>query len=219
MSVIDFERARFNMIEQQVRPWEVLDPRVLNTMARIPREDFVPKQYRNVAFTDVEIPLGHGQVMMRPNVEGRLLQALNLQSSDNILEVGTGSGYLTACLSQLGSRVLSIDIFLEFTEMARAKLKSHGIDNVYLRTGNAARSWGDQCYDVIAITGSLPKRLDGWRRQLNIGGRLFVIIGEKPIMEALLITRLEELEWAEESLFDTEIPPLLDSDIADTFEF
>jgi protein-L-isoaspartate(D-aspartate) O-methyltransferase len=219
MSAVDFDQARINMIEQQIRPWEVLDERVLGVLASTPREDFVPPPYRNLAFADVCIPLGHGQVMMRPNVEGRLLQALAIQPSDCILEVGTGSGYLSACLAKLGARVISVDIFPEFIQEARQKLKRQRINNVLLHSGDAVHGWGKQRYDVIAITGSLPVLPDHWRQQLNVGGRLFVIVGEPPIMEALLITRLSEEEWTEESLFDTEIPALLNASKPAVFEF
>jgi protein-L-isoaspartate(D-aspartate) O-methyltransferase len=207
------------MIEQQIRPWEVLDERVLEVLASTPREDFVPPRYRNLAFADVCIPLGHGQVMMRPNVEGRLLQALAIQPSDCILEVGTGSGYLSACLAKLGARVISVDIFPEFIREAQQKLKRQQINNVLLHSGDAVHGWGKQRYDVIAITGSLPVLPDQWGQQLNVGGRLFVIVGEPPIMEALLITRLSEGEWTQESLFDTEIPALLNASKPAVFEF
>ena len=219
ISQINIEQARFNMIEQQIRPWEVLDQRVLDVMTRTPREDFAPSRYRNLAFADVAIPLGHGQVMMRPNVEGRLLQALNPKSADTILEVGTGSGYLTACLAGLGGRVVSVDIFPEFTAAAEHKLNAHGVDNVTLYSGDAAQGWGDYRYDVIALTGSLPVLPERWRQQLVIGGRLFVIIGQDPIMEALLITRLGQQEWTEESLFETQLPPLLNVEKPGRFEF
>lgn len=219
ISQINIEQARFNMIEQQIRPWEVLDQRVLDVMTRTPREDFAPSRYRNLAFADVAIPLGHGQVMMRPNVEGRLLQALNPQPADTILEVGTGSGYLTACLAGLGGRVVSVDIVPEFTAAAEDQLNAHGVDNVTLYSGDAAQGWGDYRYDVIALTGSLPVLPERWRQQLVIGGRLFVIIGQDPIMEALLITRLGEQEWTEESLFETQLPPLLNVEKPSRFEF
>jgi protein-L-isoaspartate(D-aspartate) O-methyltransferase len=219
MSEIDFEKARFNMIEQQIRPWEVLDQRILDILASTPREDFVPPRYRNLAFADVCIPLGQNQVMMRPIVEGRLLQALAVEPSERILEVGTGSGYLTACLAKLGKRVLTVDIFPEFVKAAQPKLKAQGISNVLLRTGDAAQGWGNQRYDVIVITGSLPVLPDSWQRQQEVGGRLFVIVGEPPVMEALLITRLSEREWNTESLFDTELPPLLNALKPRVFEF
>lgn len=210
MSEINFEQARFNMIEQQIRPWEVLDQRVLDIIGRTPREDFVPPPYRNLAFADMRIPLGHGQVMMNPNVEGRLLQALNLEPADSVLEVGTGSGYLTACLAQLGGHVTSVDIFADFTESAQQKLLGHGIKNIQLHTGDAAQGWNGR-YDVIAITGSLPELPASWRQCLNSGGRMFVILGEPPIMDATLITRIGEHDWLEESLFDTEFPPLINT--------
>jgi protein-L-isoaspartate(D-aspartate) O-methyltransferase len=219
MNDIDLEQARFNMIEQQIRPWEVLDQRVLDIIAKTPRENFVPSSYRNLAFTDVEIPLGHGQVMMSPKMEGRLLQVLSLQPSDSVLEVGTGSGYLTACLTRLSDRVLSVDIFPEFTESAQRKCKIHRIKNVVLRSGDAAQGWGNSRYDAIAITGSLPVLTENWRQQLNVGGRLFVVAGEPPIMEALLITRVGEQEWTQQSLFDTELPLLINAKNPQVFEF
>lgn len=219
MSEIDFEQARFNMIEQQVRPWEVLDQRVLDVLAEVPREDFVPVRYRRLAFSDVSIPLGRDQIMMTPKVEGRLLQAIAVSPSDRVLEIGTGSGYLTACLARLAAEVHSVDIFSEFIEAARQKLKTHGIQNTRLHTGDAAHRWGDRSYDVIALTGSLRMRPETWPRQLKLGGRLFVVVGQSPIMEALLITRVNAREWTEESLFDTDLPPLLNAEKPSAFEF
>jgi protein-L-isoaspartate(D-aspartate) O-methyltransferase len=215
----NIEQARFNMIEQQVRPWEILDQRVLDVMTRTPREEFVPPRYRRLAFADVAIPLGHEQVMMIPKVEGRLLQALALQTSDHLLEVGTGSGYLTACLARLSASVVSVDLIPEFVQDAQRKLRAQRLDNVILHVGDAAQGWGEQRYNAIALTGSLPRVPERWRQQLSIGGRLFVIVGEPPIMEALLITRLGEQEWTQDSLFDTVVPPLLNASRPVAFEF
>lgn len=220
MSEINFEQARFNMIEQQIRPWEVLDQRVLDVIAQTPREDFVPPRYRKLAFADVRIPLAHGQCMMNPNVEARLLQALSVEPGERILEVGTGSAYLTACLARLGREVISVDIFPEFTENAFSVLRSHAIRNVRLHTGDACRGWGEQQYDVIALTGSLPEKpAESWLEQLAIGGRLFVIMGQAPVMEALLITRRSEQDWIQDSLFETEIPGLINSAAPVEFQF
>jgi protein-L-isoaspartate(D-aspartate) O-methyltransferase len=219
MNDINLEQARYNMIEQQIRPWDVLDQRVLDVIAQTPREAFVPARYRKLAFADVAIPLEHGQTMMPPNLEGRLLQALAIKHSDSVLEIGTGSGYLTACLAHLGASVLSVDIFPELTQFARENLRPHGLNNIKLRTGNAARDWGSTRYDVIALTGSLPTLPDSWRQRLALHGRLFAIVGEPPVMEALLITREGEQEWAQESLFDTEAPALLELDSPSVFEF
>jgi protein-L-isoaspartate(D-aspartate) O-methyltransferase len=210
MTQIDIEQARFNMIEQQVRPWDVLDQRVLDVMSATPREDFVPERYRSLAFADINIPLGHDQVMMAPKTEGRLLQVLDVQAGDSVLEIGTGSGYLTACLSRLGNHVTSIEIFPEFREAAAAKLAAHGFRNVTLRDADAANGIGsDTRYDVIAVTGSLPLLHRQFHDNLAIGGRLFVIAGMPPVMEALLITRIDERNWSRESLFETSLPPLL----------
>ena len=208
-SQTDFEQARFNMIEQQVRTWEVLDQRVLDTMNRIPRENFVPEQYRSLAFVDTEIPIGNDQVMMAPKVEGRLLQALNITPQDSILEIGTGSGYLTACLASLGKHVTSIDIVPDFTTAATARLAEQGISNTRLETADVANGISsNEQYDVIAVTGSLPLLQKQFHESLKIGGRLFVITGKLPIMEALLITRVNENNWSQESLFETCIAPL-----------
>jgi protein-L-isoaspartate(D-aspartate) O-methyltransferase len=210
MTQIDIERARFNMIEQQVRPWDVLDQRVLDVMSTTPREDFVPEKYRSLAFADVNIPLGHDQVMMAPKTEGRLLQVLDVRQTDSVLEIGTGSGYLTACLSRLGNHVTSIEIFPEFREAAAPKLAAHGYRNVTLREGDAAAGIGsDTRYDVIAVTGSLPQLQRQFHDNLAVDGRMFVITGMPPVMEALLITRIDERNWSRESLFETSLPPLL----------
>lgn len=208
MTALNFAQARYNMIEQQIRPWEVLDQRVLDVIASVPREDFVPERYRNLAFSDLAIPLGHGELMLKPNVEGRLLQALAIQPTDHVLEVGTGSGYLTACLARLAATVASVDIVPAFTEAARHTLKAHGFSNVVLHTGDASRGWGEHRYNAIAVTGSVATVAEVWRQSLSLGGRLFIVVGQPPVMEALLITRVGEREWSQESLFDTELPPL-----------
>ncbi len=208
-SQTDFEQARFNMIEQQVRTWEVLDQRVLDTMNSIPRENFVPQRYRSLAFADTNIPLGNKQVMMAPKVEGRLLQALGITSEDSIIEVGTGSGYLTACLANLGKHVTSIDIVPEFTTTATEKLAGQGITNITLETADVANGLNSsEQYDVIAVTGSLPLLQQQFHENLKPGGRLFVITGNLPIMEAMLITRINQDNWSQECLFETCIPPL-----------
>lgn len=209
MTDMNIELARHNMIDQQIRPWDVLDQRVLDLMLRIPREEFVPPKYRKVAFTDIEIPLGHGEVMMSPKMEGRLLQALAIHSNDRILEVGTGSGYLTALLASLGRHVFSVDIHNEFVEQARQNLASHYITNVSLAQGDAANGWEVGIpFDVILIGGSLPSLPEVFKRSLAVGGRLIAVIGEAPVMEAVLITRLSEEAWQEESLFETVLPRL-----------
>ncbi len=215
---MNIEQARFNMIEQQIRPWEVLDPRVLELLPQLPREDFVPPAQRKLAFADTEIALGNGQAMMSPRLEARLLQALAILPVDTILEIGTGSGYLTALLARSGQHVYSVDIFAEFTASARQKLAAHDISNVTLETGDAARGWNQHgTYDVIAVTGSLPLFAEVFQQQLNAGGRLFMIVGQVPSMEALLITRVGPAEWTRESLFETCVPALINAPQPQTF--
>lgn len=209
MTELNVEQARYNMIEQQVRPWEVLDDRILEVIQYTPREDFVPKAYRNLAFADLQIPLGHEEVMMEPRLEGRLLQTLNPQPNEEALEIGTGSGYLTACLARLAAHVTSVDIHEDFRDGAQASLTQCGITNADLTVGDASKGWNDgRRYDVIAVTGSLPELHEGFQQSLTLGGRLFLIVGEGSVMEALLITRVDENQWATDSLFDTSIRPL-----------
>ncbi|MFV1973600.1 MAG: protein-L-isoaspartate O-methyltransferase [Thiohalobacterales bacterium] len=218
MSQMDIEQARFNMIEQQVRTWEVLDQRVLDVMGNIPREDFVPEKYRSLAFADINVPLGHEQVMMAPKVEGRLLQALAIKPGDSVLEVGTGNGYLTACLARLGNHVTSIEIFPEFSATAGATLTEQGIHNVTLQQGDVANGIDSGTrYDVIAVTASVPVNREQFHGSLAIGGRLFLILGKPPIMEAVLVTRVDEEGWTRESLFETALPSLVNADESQRF--
>lgn len=220
MTPMNLEQARYNMIEQQIRPWDVLDDQVLKVLSDTAREDFVPAKYQALAFSDICVPLDHEQCMMPPKLEGRLLQSLVIGPEDGILEIGTGSGYLTACLARLGRRVHSVDLFGEFTDSARERLAQHGIDNVSLETGDAGAGWKSETrYDAIAVTGSLPLLHRGYHELLKPGGRLFVIVGQPPIMQALLITRTGEQEWNTESLFETAIPALLNAPRPEDFKF
>ncbi len=209
MPQMDVERARFNMVEQQIRPWEVLDQRVLDLLFQVHREEFVPAAYRAMAFADMEIPLGHGEVMLQPKLEARILQALAIKSTDQVLEVGTGSGYMTALLAASGRHVYSVDIQLEFTRSAAAALAAHGITNVTLETGDAARGWDKHApYDVIVLTGSLPVLVDTFARALQPGGRLLAVVGEPPVMEAKLVTCVSHGVWNTVGLFETCVAPL-----------
>ena len=218
MNQMDFEQARFNMIEQQVRPWDVLDQQVLNVMGRIPREAFVQEKYRALAFADINIPLAHDQVMMEPKVEGRLLQALAISQSDSVLEIGTGSGYLTACLAALGNHVTSHEIYPDLSQAAGEKLTANGCRNVTLIEDDAAGGIeSGKRYDVIAVTGSLPEMRTTFHDNLTHGGRLFMITGTPPAMEAGLVTRIDDSHWKTESLFETSLPPLVNAVPAQRF--
>lgn len=205
---MDIELARFNMIEQQVRPWDVLDNAVLEVMQTVPRELFAPSQHKNLAFADIEIPLLHHQIMMSPKVEGRMLQALKISSSDQALEIGTGSGYISACLAALARQVTSIDIHADFIASAKqkvAKIKSREIEFVAGDIFKEAPSLGT--YDVILTTGSIPEHSLELVKLLRPGGRLFVIIGERPVMTASLITCFGQNDYRTDTLFETCIPP------------
>ena len=202
-------QAREQMIEQQVRAWDVLDARVLETLRKVPREGFVSAQHRFLAFADVEIPLPCGQHMLRPSVVGRLLQALALSGNERVLEVGSGSGFVTACLRAGGASVRSLEIFPELAELARRNVASLGLRDVEVLTEDATRFDSETRYDAIAVTASLPIPDERFQKLLAIGGRLFVVVGEPPVMEARLIRRIAEDAWGTESLFETVIDPLV----------
>jgi len=220
MPQLNIEQARFNMIEQQIRPWDVLEQRILDLISQVPREDFVPMAYRNLAFVDVNIPLAHEQVMMSPKLEGRILQTLMLHANDTVLEIGTGSGYLTALLAKLVKHVDSVDIFEEFVTTAADKLNALNIKNVSLETGDAINGWKRNTrYDVIVLTGSVPVLKPHFQAMLTEGGCLFAIVGEEPIMQAQLINRISEEEFDLEVLFETSFPPLVGAPCEEGFVF
>lgn len=216
---MNLDSARVKMIKQQLRTWEVLDSRVLACLEDIPREIFVPDAYTELAFADAWIPLGHDQLMMTPKIEGRMLQALALEPDDEVLEIGTGSGFVTACLAHLAGTVSSIDIYPDFAEKSRAKLKQLGKTNIKLETGDAMQLDADARYDAIAVTGSLPVLNARFERALRIGGRMFVVCGSSPVMDAMLVTRTGDDQWRRQSLFETDLPALVNSEIPPQFEF
>jgi protein-L-isoaspartate(D-aspartate) O-methyltransferase len=206
--------AREQMIEHQVRAWEVLDARVLSILRAVPREKFVPASQSYLAFADTLVPLPCGQHMLRPNVVGRLLQALELTATDRVLEIGAGSGFVTACLAAAASEVKSLELFAELADLARSNLAATGVRNAEVITADALQD-GSQAgiganarFHAIAVTGSLPVYDDRFQRQLEIGGRLFVVVGDAPVMEARLIRRVSEDGWVTESLFETVVAPL-----------
>ena len=220
---MNLEYARINMIEQQIRPWGIGDQVVLDTMSTIQREQFVPIAYRQLAFADVEIPLGHDEFMMAPRVEARMLQALQITSTDTCLEIGTGSGFVTACMASLSQQVDSLDIHDDFTQQAAEHLDAQNIHNYTLHTGDALRHWQPtRQYDVIAVTSSIPEsalpRLSAW---LTIGGRMFVVIGTQAVMQAVLLTRQEDGEFTKTILFDTQLRALVgaEADNCSYFKF
>jgi protein-L-isoaspartate(D-aspartate) O-methyltransferase len=217
---MNFEQARFNMVEQQIRTWEVLDARVLELLETTHREDFVPVRYRKMAFSDMALPLDHDQSMMKPVVEGRLLQSLELQADETVLEIGTGSGFITACLAQMAQQVVSVDIHEQFSREAEVKMKEKDIHNVEFETGDVMTGWQpEQAHDVLVVTGSvedIPDHFLGW---VNPRGRVFVVCGESPAMEAKLLTKLNATEWREESLFETDLARLINAEKAPEFDF
>ncbi len=217
---MDVEKARFNMVEQQIRPWEVLDPNVLDLLFAVRREEFVPEGYQSFAFVDMEIPLGHGEVMLPPRVEARLLQELDIKKTDKVLEVGTGSGYLTALLAHAAWHVYSVEIVPEFKTRAEERLKAHGIANVTLEEGDAAGGWPRHApYDVIVLTGSVPVLPEVFRQNLNLGGRLLAVVGDAPAMEAKLVTCVAEGVYRTTDLFETSIPSLRNAQQPQRFVF
>ncbi len=217
---MNFEQARFNMVEQQIRPGELLDHRVLSLLETLPREDFVPVRYRKLAFADISIPLDFEQVMMRPKIEARMLQAIDIREDDTVLEIGTGSGFITACLARLAKRVVSVEVFEELHEEAAIKLKDKDIANAELFVGDVMKGWQpEQAHDVVVVTGSVPEVAEQFLGWVNPGGRMFVVTGESPAMEARLMTRLDVTEWDVESLFETDLPRLVNAEGEPEFQF
>ncbi|MFN3751329.1 MAG: protein-L-isoaspartate O-methyltransferase family protein [Thiobacillus sp.] len=217
---MDIEQSRFNMVEQQIRPWDVLDQDVLDLLFKVRREDFVPPAHRALAFVDMELPIGHGQKMWTPKLEARTLQELDVQPADRVLEIGTGSGYFTALLASMAAEVVSVDIFPDFTASATQKLRAHGFGNVVLHSGDAARDWPDDAgFDVIVLTGSTPLLSDALVRRLRVGGRLFAITGEAPVMEARLVTCTAPGATRSVNLFETCVAPLVNAPRPAAFVF
>lgn len=217
---MDTKQARINMLKQQLRTSYVLDQKILDLVAKTPREDFVPPAYKEFAFADMNIPLGHGQVMFSPQEEALVLQALNIHSQDVILEIGTGSGYMTALLARLGRLVYSLDIFPEFCATAQLNLAKHKVENVNVINADGALGWSEQMpYDVIVITGALEFLPHNFREFLRPGGRIFVIIGQAPAMEAVLLTYTQQGEWKQEKLFETVVPSLINAKEISPFVF
>jgi protein-L-isoaspartate(D-aspartate) O-methyltransferase len=216
---MDTLAARQQMVDQQIRAWEVLDPRVLDVFSEVPREAFVPPQYRELAFADAPIPIGFGEFMLAPKLQGRILQALSIGAADSVLEVGSGTGYLSACLSLLGSSVRSLDIHAEFTAAAAANVRAVPRSRVEFRTQDVFDGAALGEYDVVALTGSLPVYDTRFEQALRVGGRLFAIVGEAPVMDAMLVRRVDGNEWIRESLFETVVAPLINATSAQRFVF
>ena len=217
---MNLEKARFNMIEQQIRPWEVLDQDVLDLLFVVKREEFVPLAYRQLAFADIEIPLGHGAGMLAPKIEAHALQALRVKKHDKVLEIGSGSGYMAALLAAHAEQVWSVEIVPELAKTAQATIKRLGINNITLETGDAARGWKSHApYDVIMVSGSLPLLPPELLAQLKIGGRMFVICGDAPVMNAQLVTRSTEEAYQSVNLFETVAPPLVNARQPERFTF
>ena len=217
---MDIEKARFNMVEQQIRPWDVLDQGVLDLLFKMKREDFVPPAYRALAFVDMEIPLGNGEVMLSPKLEARILQEVAAKKTDKVLEIGTGSGYMTALLAHEAGHVHSVEIVPEFKMQADQKLKAHGITNATLETGDAACGWDRHGpYDLIVVTGAVPALPETFQKSLNVGGRLFAIVGDAPVMEAMLVTCIAEGVYQSVVLFETCIASLKNAEQPERFVF
>lgn len=213
------ESAREQMVQQQVRAWDVLDERVLDTFRNVPRERFVPAEHRFLAFADTAVPLPHGQHMLRPNVVGRLLQSLELRGCERVLEIGTGTGFVTACLAARSAHVRSVEIFPDLAETARTNLADLRVGNVEIVAADATRLEVRERYDAIALTASLPIRDESLERRLAVGGRLFAIIGNPPVMEAWLVRCVAENTYARESLFETVVDPLINAKRPRAFTF
>lgn len=217
---MNIEQARFNMIEQQIRPWDVLDPAVLDLLFVVKREDFAPAAYRNLAFADMEIPLGSGQVMLAPKIEAKMLQELAIKNTDKVLEIGTGSGYMAALLAARAEHVVTVESRSELADLARQNLQQANVTNVTVEVGDGANGWSARGpYDAIVVSGSVPTLPDALLKQLRVGGRMTIVVGQAPVMEALLITCTAEGVYNTVILFETVIPALDGIAAKDGFSF
>jgi protein-L-isoaspartate(D-aspartate) O-methyltransferase len=224
MNIVNVEQARFNMVEQQIRPWEVLDQSVLDLLYVVRREAFVPPAYRALAFSDLEIPLrehsGPGERMLQPKVEARILQEVAPKTTDKVLAVGTGSGYMAALLAHRARHVHTVEIVAELKRLGEGNLRAAGVANVTVEAGDAARGWPKHApYDVIVLTGSTPELPDAFLAQLAVGGRLFAVVGEAPVMEARLVTCVAPGSFNTVNLFETVLAPLANALEREKFEF
>lgn len=215
---LDIEQARHAMIEQQVRPWDVVDLQVLQTLTAVPRERFVPEQHRALAFADTALPIGHGQSMFKPVLEGRMLQAAAIRANDDVLEIGTGTGFITACLAHMARAVTSIDIHADFLENAQARLHGLDLNNVRFELADALSYRPQQQFDVVLVTAAVAVIPEAFKQWLRPGGRLFVIQGLSPVQEALCLTRFGET-FRIESLLETDVPYLLGAEPENKFTF
>lgn len=216
---MNYEQARYNMVEQQIRPWEVLDPDVLGLLFKVKREDYVPTTYRDLAFSDVEIPLGNGFSMWSPKMEARVLQELTLRRRDSVLEIGTGSGYFAALCRSFGALVTSVEVDPQLADSARARLAAHGFGDVRVETGDGARGFGSETFDAIVLTGSTPLLDEAWFAQLNPGGRIFAVVGDAPAMTAQIIRWSAPGARVSRTLFETVVKPLVNAPAPSRFRF
>ncbi len=217
---MNIEQARFNMIEQQIRPWEVLDPQVLDLLFVVKREDFTPPAYRSLAFADMEIPLADGQVMLAPKIEAKFLQELVLKKTDKVLEIGTGSGYMAALLAARAEHVVTVEKRPELAAMAAENLDRAGVANVTIEVGDGANGWSQRGpYDAIVVSASVPSVPAALLKQLRVGGRLAIVVGQAPVMEAQLITCTADGLYNTVNLFETVIPALDGTDTKESFSF
>jgi len=219
LRAMDYEQARFNMVEQQIRTWDVLDQEILDLLFAVKREEFVPTAYRSLAFADLELPLGNGQCMWAPKVEARVLQALRLSRRESVLEIGTGSGYFAALLGRRAGNVTSVEIDPGLSAQAAVALARTGAANVRCESGDGARGWGSEQFDAIVLTGSTPLLPESFFRQLKPGGRIFAIVGDRPVMTARLVAWTAPGSRVTTDLFETVVAPLVNAAAPERFRF